>query len=507
MTAMTENSKQGSASFRNPLLVVALAITGGIAAWGIADNEGLSAASSAVVGFMFKSRGWFVMLTVSTMLIVSVVLALSPYGRIRLGHDDDRPEFSTVSWLTMLFAAGMGVGLMYWGTAEPLTHFELAKTIAGEHKGAAAALFVTNFHWGLHAWGIYALTGLVLAYFGFRRGCPQLISAPILRVFGRHVWTRVVGGLSDLLAIVAIAIGLGGSVAMGVFQIQSGVVTLFDLEGGSTALSMAIFVALVLCYLLPLTVDLGKGMALLSKTAMAIAVGLMVYVLLIGPTAFLMSGIVESLGVYVSKVVTQGFMTYTFFDETVKDWFNAWTLTYMLWWLAWAPFVGVFIARISRGRTIREFVLGVVLVPTVFSILWFGIFGGIGFYAVLHTDAPILEVVANDVSTTTFFVLQHLPLAKLTTLATVIAAFLFVVTSVVSAAYVLGMFSSEGDLNPSVKVKLTWGALLGALALVMILSDSIAAVKSIIALGALPFVYIVLLLMVCLLKALKAEKT
>ena len=506
MTATTESGPEGSAGFFNPLLLVALAITGAIAVWGIVDNEGLAATSSAVVGLMFKSRGWFVMLTASTMLIVTIGLAISPYGKIRLGHDDDRPEFSTVSWLTMLFAAGMGVGLLYWGSAEPLTHFQIAKSVEGEHEGAVAALFVTNFHWGLHAWAIYALTALVLAYFGFRRGCPQLISAPIVKVFGRRAWTRAVGSLSDLLAIVAIAIGLGGSVAMGVFQIQGGVVTLFDLEGGSTALSMGIFVALVLSYLLPLTVDLGKGMALLSNTAMAIAVGLMVYVLLTGPTAFLMSGLVESLGMYVTNVIAQGFKTYTFFDETVTDWFNAWTLTYMVWWLAWAPFVGVFIARISRGRTIREFVLGVVLVPTVFSILWFGVFGGIGFFAVLHTEAPILEVVANDVSATTFFVLEHLPLAKLTTLATVLAAFLFVVTSVVSAAYVLGMFSSQGDLNPSVKVKLIWGVLLGALALVMILSGSISAIKSIIALGALPFVYIVLLLMVCLLKALKAEK-
>ena len=506
MTEITTSSRGGSAVFLNPLLICALAITAAIAAWGLFDNAGLAAFSSRVVGFMFKSRGWFVMLTASTMLLVSIGLALSPYGKIRLGHDDDRPEFSTVSWLSMLFAAGMGVGLLYWGAAEPLTHFEITKSIEGGQKGASAALFITNFHWGLHAWSIYAVTALVLAYFGFRRGCPQLISAPIIATFGRRGWTRLVGGLSDLMAIVAIAIGLGGSVAMGVFQIQDGVVTLFGLAGGSGVLTGAIFVALVLCYLLPLMVDLGKGMALLSNAAMATAVVLMLYVLLAGPTAFLMSGIVESLGVYMSNVLAQGFQTYTFFDATVTDWFSAWTLTYMVWWLAWAPFVGVFIARISRGRTIREFVLGVVLVPTVFSILWFGVFGGIGFFAALRTETPILAVVANNVSATTFFVLEHLPLAKLTTLATVIAAFLFVVTSVVSAAYVLAMFSSQGDLNPRVRVKLIWGVLLGALALVMILSDSIAAIKSIIALGVLPFVYIVLLLMVCLLKALRTEQ-
>ncbi|MDH3791484.1 MAG: BCCT family transporter, partial [Rhodospirillales bacterium] len=244
---------------------------------------------------------------------------------------------------------------------------------------------------------------------------------------------------------------------------------------------------------------------LLSNAAMAIAGLLMIFVLLAGPTHFLMNGIVEAIGTYVTGVLPQGFRTFTFFDERVSDWFGSWTLTYMVWWLAWAPFVGVFIARISRGRTIREFILGVVLVPTAFSIFWFGIFGGMGFYQALRTDGPILEVVQTNANETTFFLLGTLPLSWLTTVATVIAAFLFIVTSVVSAAFVLAMFSSGGNLDPSVRVKLVWGVILGALGLVMILSGSIDAVKSIIALGAMPFVYIVLLLMVCLLKSLKKE--
>jgi glycine betaine transporter len=361
------------------------------------------------------------------------------------------------------------------------------------------------FHWGFHAWAIYALTGLVIAYFGFRKGCPTLISAPIRHVFGDVAWTRVVGWLSDLLAIVAIAIGLGGSVAMGVFQVESGVEALFGWKTEGLTMAMSIFVILCVAYTFPLMVDLGKGMAMLSNTAMAIAGGLLVFVLLAGPTHFLMSGIVESLGAYVAGVLPHGFKTFTFFDERVGDWFESWTLTYMVWWLAWAPFVGVFIARISRGRTIREFILGVVLVPTVFSIFWFGVFGGLGFFQALRTAQPILDVVRDNANETTFFLLGTLPLSWLTTAATVIAAFLFIVTSVVSAAFVLAMFSSGGDLNPRVRVKMVWGVILGALGLVMILSGSIDAVKAIIALGAMPFVYIVLLLMVCLLKALKSE--
>ncbi|MCH6582760.1 MAG: BCCT family transporter [Proteobacteria bacterium] len=491
--------------FKNTLLIIALALTSVIAVWGIVDTTGLADFASSLVKVLFKSRGWFIMLTVSVLLLVSIWLAFSPYGKIKLGKDDDQPEFSTISWLTMLFAAGMGVGLLYWGAAEPITHFLLAREYVNEQQAAALARFVTNFHWGLHAWAIYAVTGLVMAYFGFRKGCPTLISAPIQHVFGKVVWTRIVGWLSDLLAIVAIAIGLGGSVAMGVFQVQSGIESLFDVENTGLWLAMVIFVVLCICYILPLMVDLSKGMAVLSNAAMATAGLLMAFVLLAGPTHYLMGGIVEGVGEYIAGVLPHGFKTFTFFDERVVDWFGSWTLTYMVWWLAWAPFVGVFIARISKGRTIREFILGVILVPTTFSIFWFGIFGGMGFFEALRTDTPITEVVRTNVNNTTFFLLDTLPLSLLTTVATVVAAFLFIVTSVVSAAFVLAMFSTGGDLNPKVRVKLVWGVILGALGLVMILSNSIDAIKSIIALGAMPFVFIVLLLMVCLLKALKME--
>ena len=231
----------------------------------------------------------------------------------------------------------------------------------------------------------------------------------------------------------------------------------------------------------------------------------MIFLLLFGPTHYLMGGILHAVGDYLAEVLPHGFRTFTFMDDRVGDWFQSWTLTYMVWWLAWAPFVGVFIARISRGRTIRAFLCGVILVPTGFSILWFGVFGGIGFFGVLRTDIPVLDIVRDNVSGVTFFVLEQFPLPFLTIGAVVVAAFLFIVTSVVSAAFVLGMFSTGGDLNPSTKIKLSWGVVLGALGLVMILSDSIDAVKSIIALGALPFIFSVLLLVVCRLTALKSE--
>ena len=491
--------------FKNPLLLTALTLTGLIAIWGIIDTAGLTKFSSSITGVMFTSRGWFVMLSASFLLILGIWLAISPYGKIKLGKDDDEPEFSTLSWLTMLFAAGMGVGLLFWGTAEPLSHFEVVREYANPFRSAEHALFITSFHWGLHAWAIYAVTGLVMAYFSFRQGYPNLVSSPLKAVFGQRTWTKSVGWLCDLLAIYAIAIGIGGSIAMGVFQVQSGVESLFGLDNSGLWLAGVIFAVLCFSYIFPLMVDLSKGMATLANTAMAIAGGLMIFVLLTGPTYYVMSGITESIGDYFARVVPHGFKTYTFFDEKVSTWFQSWTLTFMVWWFAWAPFVGVFIARISRGRTIREYILGVILVPTLFSIFWFGVFGSVGFYEVLRLDASILEVLKTNINDTTFFVLRHLPLSTLTIAATVLAAFLFVVTSVVSASFVLSMFATGGDLNPSTRTKLIWGIILGALGLVMILSNSIDAVKSIIALAALPFINIVLLVTVCLLKALKSE--
>ena len=489
---------------QNPLLLIALGITGAIAVWGIVDTEGLTVLARRLIYIQFTSRAWFIMLTVSFILITSLALAMSRYGTIVLGADTDEPEFSTVSWLSMLFAAGMGVGLLYWGTAEPLTHYiALAETTGIDP--ASTALFLTNFHWGLHAWAIYALTGLVIAYFGFRKGMPTLIGSPILAVFGSGPIASTTAWLSNLLAIVAIAIGLGGSVAMGVFQIKEGIEALFGLSPQETGMTMGIFAALVVAYLLPLTVDLSRGMALLSNAAMAIAGGLMVYVLLAGPTHAIMGGIVQGFGEYLNGVFVHGFRTFSFMDRAVTGWFQDWTLTYMVWWLAWAPFVGVFIARISKGRTIREFLLGVIVAPTGFSILWFGVFGGAGFNAALRDGLPILDLVRDNTGAVSFYVLQQFPAPTFTIVATLVAAFLFLVTSVVSAAFVLGMFTTGGDLNPPTSVKLGWGVVLGALGLVMILSGSVSAVKSIIALGALPFVFVVLLLIVCLLKALREE--
>lgn len=488
------------------LLAASLICITTIGLWGVLDSQGLVAIASRVVDQYFKSRGWFVMLSVSGMLFMCIALAMSRYGDIRLGADDDRPEFSTPSWIAMLFAAGMGVGLLFWAVAEPLTHFSFAQERMPSAIAAQQALLATNFHWGIHAWAIYGATALSIAYFTYRRGTPMLVSAPIEHLFPGKTWASITGWLCDFMAIVAIAIGVGGSIAMGVFQVADGIDVMMGGEKASTWLVGAVFIAIVAAYLPPLLVDLGSGMSRLSNIAMAIAIALVMFTVILGPTQFLLNTVLNSFGDYVWEAIPRGFQTLTFFDEAIGNWFQDWTLTYMVWWIAWGPFVGVFIARISKGRTIREFVIGVLVGPTLFAVVWFGTFGGIGLFDSLHGSGELLAITATNVERVTFALLDRLPLPTITTLATIAAAFLFIVTSVVSAAFVLGTFSTGGDPNPKPRIRLMWGGLLALLGAAMILSGSIDAIKKLIAIGALPFVFVSVLLCVCLLKALKDEK-
>ncbi|GAA0787070.1 BCCT family transporter [Roseibium denhamense] len=484
------------------LLGCSISLCAVIGIWGVADPQSLQDTAQRIVDQYFVSRGWFVMLSVTIMLLFCLGLVFTRFGDIRLGVDTDRPEYATPTWIAMLFAAGMGVGLLFWAVAEPLTHFAFLEGKISVPEAADAALLATNFNWGIHAWAIYGTTALAIAYFSYRRGTPMLVSAPLKNLFPGETWASVVGWFSDFMAISAIAIGVAGSVAMGVFQVADGLSVLAGAEQSAQWLIWAVFAVMIAAYIPPLMVDLSTGMAKLSNIAMSLAIALVAYTVIMGPTEFLMNSVIGGIGMYVADVIPAGLRTFTFYGDEIGRWFQDWTLTYMVWWIAWGPFVGVFVARISKGRTIREFVLGVLLGPTLFSTIWFGAFGGVGIFETLNGQGTLLAMTQTNVERMTFALLDRLPFATLTTLATVFAAFLFIVTSVVSAAFVLGMFSTGGNQNPSVKIKVVWGCLLGVLGTAMILSGSMQAVRTLIALGALPFVFITVLLLACLIRAL-----
>jgi glycine betaine transporter len=333
---------------------------------------------------------WAWLFICTTFLILSGYMAFGPYGHIRLGKDDEEPEFSTASWIAMLFAGGMGSGLLLWGPAEPMYHYISPPGMEGGTPAAARqALVITNLHWGLHAWAIYAVCALVIAYFTFRRNEPSMISTPIKALFGGAAGESI-GKVADILAVLSVVFGLAGSLAMGTLAVRSGA-----------------FAILFVCYMLSATTGVDKGIKILSNVNMVIAILIMLMVLFAGPTRFLLETFIDSIGSYFSSLFTMSFKLFPF--EDLGGWSAGWTLTYLIWWIAWGPFIGIFVARISRGRTIREFCIGVILVPTVFSMLWFAIFGGAGFYIEMFGGGGLKELIFEDATKALFAFLGYFP--------------------------------------------------------------------------------------------------
>lgn len=483
--------------------VTTIAICLAISLWGILAPENLGYLASLLTGAAFGSLSWFFLLSVTFFLLVSLYVAFSRYGRLRLGGDDERPEFSTASWLGMLFAAGMGVGLLFWGVAEPIIHFSSPPTGEGGGADAArAAMVQTNFHWGIHAWAIYAVAGLVLAYFGFRKGTPSLPGAPIRAAFkGR--WVAPLAMFSDGVGVVAVALGVAGSVAMGVLQIYSGLQVLTGLPAGSLTMTMVILAVLTVAYMFSASTGLDKGIKILSNTNMLIAIALMLFILAAGPTAFLLDSFVTSLGDYAAGLTGISLRLFPF--RNLGEWTQSWTVTYFFWWLAWAPFVGVFIARISRGRTIREYVLGVLLAPTLFSVLWFSVFGGTAIFEEMWGLGGLSELVNEDVTVAVFSLFERLPLTSVLGATACLLVFIFLVTSADSATFVLGMLTSGGSQNPSVGRKVTWGIVLAFMAGAMLLTGSIHALRAVVVSGAVPFLFIMLLQVAALFRVLPRD--
>ena len=487
------------------LFRVTLPICALVAVGGIVSPETLADSAGLMTSTAFRALDWFFMAAVSGFLMLCLWLALGRYGTMKLGADDDEPDFSTTSWLAMLFAAGMGVGLLFWGVAEPVTHYTGALGFEPQTPLAARrAMVITTFHWGLHAWAVYAIAALVLAYFGFRRGAPYLPGAPLRSAFGDRRWTEPVAKLADGIAVLAIAFGVAGSMGMGIFQLQTGLHVLLGIPLESKAWSAGILIMIVIAYMTSASTSLDKGIKWLSNINMGLAVLLLLFILGAGPTAHLFRTFVTTVGEYTASLVSLSLGLYPY-DEN-RTWLEGWTLTYFVWWIAWAPFVGVFIARISRGRTIREFMMGVLLVPTVFSLLWFAVFGGTGLAEEMYGDGGIVRLVSEDVSVALFSLFERLPLSGLLSGTALLLVFIFLVTSVDSATFVLGMLTSRGSLDPPTSRKLGWGISLGLLGGALMLSGNIHAVRAIAVVGAIPFSLIMLIQIVALLRALADER-
>ncbi|ATF11848.1 BCCT family transporter [Brevibacillus sp. HB1.4B] len=482
--------------------LISLVIVFVIVLFGAISPELFASAASHVLKVTTTNFGWFYLIVTFGFLIFCIFLAFSRYGQIPLGSDDDEPEYSLPTWFAMLFSAGMGIGLVFWGVAEPVSHyFSPPAGVTGQTTEAAqTALRYAFFHWGLHPWGIYALIALALAYFQFRKGAKGLISSTFGPLLGERIHGPLGKGI-DILAVIATAFGVATSLGLGTLQINGGLSHLFGLPSNTTVQIVIISIITVL-FLLSATTGLDRGIKYLSNTNLVLALLLLLLTLVLGPTSFIFDAFTSTLGSYLNNLISMSLRLTPFTQGT---WVANWTLFYWSWWIAWAPFVGMFIARVSKGRTIKEFVICVMLVPSLLSFIWFSVFGGTALHLEIFDQAPIGAAVQRDISTALFLALEQLPMGYILAVVAVLLIITFFITSADSAIFVLGMLSSDGNLDPSNRVKITWGILQSAIAIVLLLSGGLEGLQTASIVAALPFTVIMVLMCFSLVLALKEE--
>lgn len=470
--------------------------------FGFLFPEQLLGITSQMFAFITDDLGWLYLVTVLGILIFSLYLAFGRFGRIRLGSDDDRPEYSNFSWFAMLFSAGMGIGLVFWGVAEPVFHY--AQPPMGiepsSTQSAMMAFRYTFLHWGFHPWAIYAIVGLALAYVTFRKKMPCLISSTLYPLLGEKTKGPIGQGI-DILTLILTVIGVATSLGMGALQVNGGLNTLFNVPN-SIGSQVIIIMVITVLFLISAATGIDKGIKILSNTNIIIAVLLLLFLFLFGPTVFILDTFFVSLSGYIQNLLPMSLAL----SPVEKDpWTGAWTIFYWAWWLSWGPFVGTFIARISKGRTVKEFILGVIILPAVFCCLWFTVFGGTALYFEIFEGVDIVSQVTNDMTVGLFATLSYLPLGKIVSFVATILIVTFFVTSADSATFVIGMFSRNGDLNPDTKIKIIWGILLSLMAMVLLFSGGLVAMRNTSIIMALPFLGIIILMCAAIFKAFRNE--
>lgn len=445
--------------------------------------------------------GWFYILAVALFLIFVLFLMFSRYGDVRLGPDDSEPEYSYLSWFAMLFSAGMGIGLLFFGVAEPIQHY--AKPPVGEGgtiEAARQAMILTFFHWGVHAWAIYIVVGLALAYFAFRRGLPLTLRSGLFPLIGNRIYGPI-GHTIDIFAVLGTMFGVATSLGFGVLQVNAGFSHLFGLPVNTTVQVILIAVITGMATLSAGT-GLDKGVKRLSELNIILAIALLIFVLCAGSTVFLLQAYVQNIGAYLGAVVQRTFRMYAYEPNA---WLGEWTLFYWGWWISWSPFVGMFIARISRGRTIREFITGVLLVPVLFTFLWMTVFGNTAISLDLSGAAPIVQSVANNMPVALFEVLEQLPLSVIASGIATLLVITFFVTSADSGALVIDMITSGAVPNPPVWQRIFWAICAGVVAAVLLLAGGLKALQTAALASALPFAVVMLFICYGLLRALQTE--
>lgn len=465
----------------------------------------LAAANTTVVGDL----GWYYVLIVASFVVFCIWLALSPMGDIVLGRQHEEAEFSLKSWFSMLFAAGMGIGLVFWGVAEPLNHYAAPPPGTRDTVDARAreAMDTTFLHWGLHAWAIYVIVGLAVAYTVHRRGRPISLRWTLEPVLGDRVkgW---VGDVIDVIAVIGTVFGVATSLGLGVSQIGAGLGFLGVIQEATPLILVALIIGITLVAVVSVATGVEKGIRILSNLNMATAAVFALVVLVLGPTVFILSDLVQQVGSYAQNLIRLSFRTLPFTGEEGKTWLSGWTTYYWGWWMSWAPFVGIFIARISRGRTVREFITGVLLVPTLVTFVWFSIMGGSALYREMFGTGGLIDG-EGGVSTNEalFQLLEGFPMSTLLSVVAIFLIVVFFVTSSDSGSFVVDMLASGGDTNPPIWSRVMWASIEGGIAAALILAGGggLGALQTMAILVAVPFSVVMILMMVSTARSLLYE--
>lgn len=494
------NSQETVKKKWNPVLIISLIITLTIVAWGVFAPENFEEVGSFAFGLLTGSFGWFYTASVGAFLLFSLWIGFSKYGNIKLGADDSKPEYSTTSWFAMLFSAGMGIGLIFWGVAEPLNHY-LNPLYVEPGTGAAAEFAIEKsfLHWALHPWACFAVMALALAFMQFRKNKKGLISSIFIPLVGEKIVNGWFGKTIDILAVFATVAGVATSLGLGTMQINSGLNFLFGVPESKT-IQIIIIVVVTCLFILSAVSGIGRGIKILSNTNMVLAAAIVIIAFLVGPKVTTLSFLTEGIGNYFQSIVGETFAIGAFGES---EWYGGWTIFYWAWWIAWAPFVGSFIARISKGRTIREFVAGVLLVPSILTFIWFSVFGSMG----ISLGPDIAAEAIKSTSTACFVVFSHYPLGILLSIVTLVLVCTFFITSADSATFVLGVFSSNGNLDPSNKIKVVWGILESSLALVLLVGteSGLSMLQSVSIVAAFPFAFVMIGAMFAMVKLVRTD--
>ncbi|EGQ2929716.1 BCCT family transporter [Staphylococcus pseudintermedius] len=450
--------------------------------------------------------GWYYLILTTIIVFFCIFLIFSPIGKLKLGRPNDKPEFNTVSWFAMLFSAGMGIGLVFYGAAEPISHFASPPNADPQSTEAfTESLRSTFFHWGFHAWAVYGVVALALAYAQFRKGEPGLLSKTLRPILGDHV-DGLIGTIIDVLAVFATVIGVAVSLGMGALQISGGLNYLFGLPNTIVTHSIIIVVVTIL-FIMSAWSGLSKGIQYLSNLNIGLGTLLLITGLIVGPTVLILNMFTSSTGSLLNSFLFNSFDAAAT-NPQKREWMSDWTLYYWGWWLSWSPFVGVFIARVSKGRSIREFISGVLLVPVIVSFIWFSVFGVLG----IETAKKHKEIFDMSAETQLFGVFNHIPLGIVLSIIALLLIASFFITSADSATFVLGMQTTNGSLNPSAFIKVTWGIAQSLIAFVLLLSGGgdgeagLNALQSAAIISALPFSFIVILMMISFYKDANKER-